>query len=163
MSIEPEIKTILYATDLGKRTRPVFRHAISLAERYEAEIVMLHVMEPLSSAGEAMLDFYVSADKRQQMEHDGMTKVLDQMKERLHKFCEEESTACKTGTTPVSDVVVVHGHADVEIPKQAKAKNADMIVMGSTSGRFTAGGLFGSTCRSVVHASRVPVLIVPNT
>ncbi|HHD64002.1 MAG TPA: hypothetical protein ENK96_06505 [Desulfobulbaceae bacterium] len=46
MSTLPEIKKILYVTDLGKHTRPVFRFALSQARHYKAELLMLHVVEP---------------------------------------------------------------------------------------------------------------------
>lgn len=45
----PNIKTILYATDLGENTRPVFRLAVSQARRYNARLLMLHVVEPRSA------------------------------------------------------------------------------------------------------------------
>jgi len=42
-----QINTILYATDLGSETRQVFRYAIDMANYYKAEIVILHVVEPM--------------------------------------------------------------------------------------------------------------------
>ena len=46
----PEIKKILYATDLSENARFAFGYAASLANRYGAQIVMLHVIEEISSA-----------------------------------------------------------------------------------------------------------------
>ena len=37
-----EINTILYATDLGKHTRPAFRMAVSLAKQHDAKIIFFH-------------------------------------------------------------------------------------------------------------------------
>ncbi len=45
----PRYKKILYATDFGENMRPVFSHAIGLARQYDAQIIMLHVAEPLSN------------------------------------------------------------------------------------------------------------------
>lgn len=45
------IKTIRYSTDMGGHMRPVFRFTIGMAQQHEAKIIMLHVIEPISSGG----------------------------------------------------------------------------------------------------------------
>jgi nucleotide-binding universal stress UspA family protein len=42
--IIPEIKKILYATDLSKNARYAFAYAVSLANLYDAKIILLHVL-----------------------------------------------------------------------------------------------------------------------
>ncbi len=59
MSKIPKYKTLLYASDLGSHTRPVFRHATGLARQYQARIVMLHVVEPIGLTGEAVINTYL--------------------------------------------------------------------------------------------------------
>ncbi|MBW1819113.1 MAG: universal stress protein, partial [Deltaproteobacteria bacterium] len=44
----PEIKKILYATDLSENARYAFSYATSLANRYGAGITILHVLQDLS-------------------------------------------------------------------------------------------------------------------
>ena len=58
----PNIQTILYASDLGDNTRPVFRLAVSQARRYNARLIMLHVVEPLGISGTSAVARYVSAE-----------------------------------------------------------------------------------------------------
>jgi nucleotide-binding universal stress UspA family protein len=157
-----DVKTILYATDLGDHMRPVFRRAVHLARIHKARIIMLHVMEPLTGTGQAIVDAYLSSKKREQMQHDGMKKVLDTMRARLDKFCEDELGQSPDDSPLVSDVVVHSGRAGDEIPRQAIDKEADMIVMGSCSHGLLGRGLLGSTAVRVVQTSRVPVLVVPN-
>jgi nucleotide-binding universal stress UspA family protein len=157
-----DIKTILYATDLGDHMRPVFRRAVHLARIHKARIIMLHVMEPLTGTGQAIVDAYLSSKKREQMQHDGMKKVLDTMRARLDKFCVDELGQRADDSPLVSDVVVHSGRAGDEIPRQAVDKEADMIVMGSCSHGLLGRGLLGSTAVRVVQTSRVPVLVVPN-
>jgi nucleotide-binding universal stress UspA family protein len=158
----PEIKTILYATDLGEHMRPVFRRAIHLAKVHGARIIMLHVMEPLTGTGQAIVDAYLSTKKREQLQHDGMKRVLDKMRQRLDKFCEDELGQSADDSPLVSDVVVHSGRAGDEIPRQALDKEADLIVMGTCSHGLLGRGLIGSTAVRVVQTSRVPVLVVPN-
>jgi nucleotide-binding universal stress UspA family protein len=52
----PEIKKILYATDLSENARHAFGYAVSLANRYDAGITVLHVVEELSSFARSMVE-----------------------------------------------------------------------------------------------------------
>jgi len=156
------IKTILYASDLGTHMRPVFRRAIQMARKNDAHIIMLHVMEPLTGTGQAIVDAYLSAKKREQLQHDGMKKVLDTMRARIDKFCKDELGEGPDASPLVSDVVVHVGRPGDEIPRQAADKGADIIVMGTCSHGLLGRGLVGSTAVRVIQTSRVPVLVVPN-
>jgi nucleotide-binding universal stress UspA family protein len=162
MSQPQSIKTIIYATDLGEHMLPVFRRAIVMAERFEAQIVMLHVAEPLTSTGMAVVELYVPKDDYERFEHEGMQKILERMRERVSKFCQDETGSCPDDSALISDVVVAHGRPGVEIPRQAKERGADLIVMGTCSHGLLGHELLGSTARRVIHASEVPVLVVPN-
>lgn len=162
MSKLPEINTILYATDLGKHMRPVFRHALGLAETHGARIIMLHVAEPLSATGQAIVEAYLPAAEVERIHDSGMHEILETMRDRINQFCEEE-----TGVTPedfafVSDVVVTHGRPGSEIPRQAKARGADLIIMGSCSHGLLGRAILGSSAKRVIQASEVPVLVIPN-
>ena len=157
-----QIKTILYATDQGKHMRPVFRRAIHLAKVHEAEIIILHVVEPLTGTGQAIVDAYLSAKKREQLQHDGMKKVLEQMRSRIEKFYAEELGESLADSPLVSDLVVHSGRAGDEIPRQAADRGADVIIMGTCSHGLLGRGMLGSTAVRVVQTSRVPVLVVPN-
>jgi nucleotide-binding universal stress UspA family protein len=162
MSEMPHYKTILYATDLGERMRPVFRHAISLARQYQANIIMLHVVEPLGSTSEAVLSIYLPERKPDELQHEANKKVLARMQQRLEKFCKEEAELCGEGSPNVSDVIVIAGHPAEEILHQAQKHHADLIVMGSFGKHILGRHVLGSTARYVTQSSPVPVLIVPN-
>ena len=162
MSTLPDYRTILYASDLGKHTRPVFRHAVSLARQTGARIVMLHVVEPLGTTGRAVLGAYLPDLDVGKIEHEGMRDLIGRMKERLYKFCRDESDACDQGSALVSEVTVGSGLPSEVIMETAKAHHADLIVMGScTHGLFGHRGI-GSTARKVTQHSDIPVLLVPN-
>jgi nucleotide-binding universal stress UspA family protein len=163
MSETLQYKTILYATDLGDRMRPVLRQAIGLAQQYQANIIMLHVVEPMGSTSEAVLSFYLPEHKPDELQHEANKKVLAQMKQRLEKFCEEEASLCAEGSPKVSDVVVVAGHPAEEILHQAEKHHADLIIMGSFGKHILGRHVLGSTARYITKSSPVPVLIVPNT
>jgi nucleotide-binding universal stress UspA family protein len=162
VSTLPKINTILYATDQGRNMRPVFRHAISLAQSLNADIIMLHVVPPLGSTGEAVLSTYLPKKKADELERDGMKKILKQMKTRLEKFCEEELALCEQKASRVKEILVTTGRPSDRIAQEAEKHHADMIVMGSWSEGFIGHGLLGSTARHVTQISHLPVLVVPN-
>lgn len=153
-----KLKTILYATDLGDHMRPVFRQAIALAQASDARIVMLHVVEPLGSTGQAVVDTYLLPEQRKHIEHDGLQTIIDNMKVRIANFCKDETDTFPEDCNLVSKVIVDSGTPWKEILAVASENNADMIVLG-TSGI----GRIGSHARRVTQHSEIPVLVVPNT
>ena len=163
MSELPQYKTILYATDLGDRMRPVLRQAIGLARQYQANIIMLHVVEPLGSTSEAVLSIYLPDRKLDDLQHEANKKVLEQMKQRLETFCKEEDILCADDSPVVSDVLVTMGHPAEEIIHQAIKHHADLVVLGSFGKHLLGRRVLGSTASYLVQSSPVPVLIVPNT
>ena len=46
----PEIKKILFTTDLSKNAKDAFNYALALASRHCADIILLHVLEDYSSS-----------------------------------------------------------------------------------------------------------------
>ncbi len=156
MSI-PTIKTILYATDLGKNMRPAFRYAISIARQYQAKIIMLHVAEPIGNTGMAVLELYVP-DMSDDFEQEELRGILKNMEKRLEVFYTDE---LGEDSDLVSDVAVVTGRPAEEIKKYATTHNVDLIVMGTHTSSGFGGSLLGSTARKLINVSDRPVLVVP--
>jgi nucleotide-binding universal stress UspA family protein len=159
----PNIKTILYATDLGENTRPVFRLAVSQARRYDARLLMLHVVEPLGSTGTAIIANYLSGEAADKINKDGARDILEIMKKRLDAFCKDELAAYGLDRTPVTDILVATGNPSEEILEVAAKYRADMIIMGKSFHSFLGNPLMGTTARRVSRHSKIPVLLVPNS
>ncbi len=162
MSNLPQINTILYVTDLGKHTRPVFRHALRQAQFDGADLLMLHVLEPLSTTSRAVIDVYLQDRDLERLQEAGMKEVVVKMKNRLKKFCQEEQGNCQLGKFPVQEVLVTIGQPSEEIIRMAKKHNADLIVMGKSNHSLFGSNVMGSTARRVTRHCPIPVLIVPN-
>jgi len=158
----PTVKTILYTTALGSHTRPVFRYAISLARQYNAQIILLHVVEPLSSAARAVIETYMSVEAADRAQEDNMQQVLKDIKVRLKKFCAEEMESSKTDVIKVHEILVVAGDPSEEILRVADKNNVDLIVMGKSTGSVFGSTVMGSVSRRVTRHAKVPVLVVPN-
>ncbi|MDD2464078.1 MAG: universal stress protein [Desulfobulbus sp.] len=159
----PEINTILYATDLGEQTRPVFRMAVSQARRYDARILMMHVVPPLGSTAQSIVDTYLSREEADKLHHEGMHQLLETMKVRLERFKQDEIMAYNINRVPVTEIIVVSGSYPChEILRVAEEHQADMIVMGKSTHSFFHVDIMGTTARRVTRYSRIPVLLVPN-
>ncbi|MCK5648451.1 MAG: universal stress protein [Gammaproteobacteria bacterium] len=155
------IKTILYTTDMGNHMRPVFRFAIDIARKHEAEIIMLHVIEPLSSGTLATINAYMPISSVQEIFQDGMKKALQKMQLRLNNFCEDEHINDPSDCEVISKVKVVSGYSAETIVQQAELLGADIIVVGTHTNKSMSSNLLGSTARKVTQFSKVPVLVVP--
>jgi nucleotide-binding universal stress UspA family protein len=155
------IKTILYATDMGDHMRPVFRFAIEMARKHEAKIIMLHVIEPLSSGVLATIDVYMPKFNAQEVLRDGMKKTLVKMQQRLNNFCEDEKIKEPLDCEVISRVKVVSGHSAESIVHQAEKLAADLIVVGAHTNPSISSKFLGSTARKVTLLSKIPVLVVP--
>lgn len=149
----PEYKTIVYATDLGDHTKPAFRSALSLAQKYGAKIIMLHVVEPMSSSIQAVVDTYLTEIDAKKVYKDNLQAVLGNMKQRLKDFCEEELNSHDFKSSHVDEVLVVSGRPSEEIIKKSKEHNADLIVLESLPGVFSAV-MFQVQHRGAFHVIR---------
>lgn len=153
----PETKTILYATSLGKHTRPVFRQAVKLATLNDAKIIMLHVVEPMGEMGHALIQNYVSEDLIKQMHDEGIQEIHKTMQARIEKFCADELQSLEKPIVLNIEHKVAEGNQTDSILEAATAVGADIIVMGAEN-RF---GHHSHTSQQVVRHAKVPVLIVP--
>lgn len=158
----PQIQTILYTTALSPYTRPVLRFTIGLAAQYNARIVLLHVVEPLSSSTRFLIENYLAPEKIEELHREATANILQIFHTRLEKFCEEELDSTLEQTPALSEIRVVSGLPHEAILKEADRCNADLIVMGSHANPPSLAGRFlGSTTRRITLSSKRPVLVVP--
>jgi universal stress protein A len=136
-------KNILVAVDLGATTETIIRRAAALARQDDAELHVLHVIEPLAITygGDIPMDFSAIQDE-----------ILEQAREQLDQLC---------GTLAVTTDHrhLVTGRPESEIPTQAKALESDLIVLGSHA-RWGLALLLGSTTDGVMHGADCDVLAV---
>ncbi|MDQ5769298.1 universal stress protein [Thiothrix subterranea] len=160
----PEIKTILYATDLKEQgSKNVFKMAVSLAKSTGAHIVMLHVAEVPSANVEHMLANVLSEEAFQDMKSKGLQTYKDQMESRLQAFCEEECNDSNQHHYPGGKptVIVEEGRPARTILRLAEEHQADLIVMGCRHHSTLGQALLGSIANKVAYRSKIPVMIYP--
>lgn len=157
----PEIKKILYATDLGENMRPVFRFALSMAEKYQAKISMLHVAEPMSPQVRWAIETYMPEAEAQKAQREGLQKLRAKMEARLAQACQEELGESPEDCHLISRLSVISGRAAETITNKAEDWDVDLVVVGSHAEPSLGARLLGSTARKVTQLSKRPVLVVP--
>lgn len=156
----PEIKTILYATDLGPDAPLVFRYALALGRQHQAAIVAVHGLEPLSPFGQSLVEQYISHDSSEEIHVKARDAVKGQLRQRMEQFCAQECDGAADCQALVSSIRVVEGYPDQVILDVAKDCSADLIIMGAHHHTVVGEVVLGSTTRKVLHHASRPVLVV---
>jgi nucleotide-binding universal stress UspA family protein len=156
----PEIKRILYATDLSDNARYAFGYAASIANRYGAGVVILHVLEELSPSAMGMVTGIVGREHWEEMRKEKQDQVIHTIKRRLEDFCEEVGEELPSCPFIVDDILVEVGNPVETILKKLEETNSDLVLMGSRGQGFLAGAVLGSTSRRVLRRCKKPVMIV---
>jgi len=156
----PEINTILYASDMGKASRPAFLRAASEAIQHDAQITYLHVMEPMNRSTETMIESYLSEEVLDSLRDKGVDAMKVKMIKRVGDVIREELTDIELPQgTP--NCHIESGRPNEVILAVAKEINADLIVMGTRTHSSIGKILMGSTAQKVLQSSEIPVLVVP--
>jgi nucleotide-binding universal stress UspA family protein len=163
------IKKILYATDLSQNARYAFAYALSMANAYDAELVILHVISEVPNMDEKIIG-YISADQWEEIKKRNLQEIRESLvgkkrdkvaiREVLDQFYENQIGQFSNAATKSDEIVVVRGNPVQEIITQAKSRNCDVIVMGTHGHNTFTEAVMGSTSRRVIRGSKIPVLIV---
>jgi universal stress protein A len=136
-------RRILLAVDLTEESHRVAARALAIAKGTDAELHIIHVIEPLSLAYGGDIPMDLSSVQEQ---------IHAQAKSHLAEF------ATSIGVAP-DHRYLIFGRPEAEIHRVAKEKGADLVVVGS-HGRHGLALLLGSTANGVLHGSPTDVLAV---
>jgi nucleotide-binding universal stress UspA family protein len=156
----PQIKKILYATDLSRNSYYAFFYAIDMAKRYDARIVIVHAVEPfrhLYDESGVGLEERVKQTKKREQE-----MSIEEIKKRLQDVCKRaEAQVGFACLNLVSKIHVPLGYPVEEILKAAEDEGCEVIILGTHGKGLLRQTFLGSVAGSVLQRSRKPVFIVP--
>ena len=160
MNLLPDIKKILYCTRIGPNSAYIYRHAMALAEKFDATITVLHVMETLKPGQEALINGYIGPgsihDVVEHEEQDAAARIKNHLRNFCSKLGDESSCSYR-----VEKILVVESSSPAdEIVRQAVATAADVIVIGAHAQSSILDALLGSTTSKVIRKSSIPVFVV---
>jgi len=158
----PTIKKILYATDLSENSQLAFGYAASLAIRFDAEMMVLHVDEPISTNTYVQLSGMMGEAEWVNLQRDYGDRLSDEIVSKLKQFCEEMQASLVTIKLRDEHVFIRKGEPVEEILALAAEQGVDIIIMGTHGYGMVKDALMGGTARRIVRRSDTPVLVVRN-
>ena len=166
----PEIKKILFTTDLSPNARHAFNYAATIAAKHNAGLVILHVREEVSPSATSHLQSFLGEERWRQLTEAqqnqaqqiliGKKREGSVIREALGEFC-DAATAELTGCEFTTDeILIASGNVVDEILAAVDSRGCGLVVMGHhVRGKFGEAFL-GSTSRRVLRHCKVPVLMV---
>lgn len=114
------IRSILYATDLGLYAPYVLQHALSLARAYNAELYVVHAVEPLGLFAESVLQTYLDEATLKEMRSNGLTNVMGSIEARVMEGFRDELGEARQDAELIRSVRVVQGDPPMVILDEAR-------------------------------------------
>jgi len=147
---EIKFKRVLVACDFSPDSNLAFEYGLSLAQEYESELHLVHVLEP---------PVYKEWPKTPDETRENIRKNLyEQLKEKLEAMVPQEAKNwCKPKT------MLLAGRPDIELAKYAEVQGIDLIVMGVTGHGLVESFFVGSTTERVMRKAPCAVLTVRPT
>ena len=141
------LQKILVPTDFSDYAAKALDYAIAFAERHQAEIILLHVVEPT---------YYAEFDQSVPPNLFELQRDLVRSRhDHLNRIGRE-----KVGSRVAHRAVVHLGNPYAVIVETAKAMEADLIILATHGHTGLKHVLLGSTAERVVRHAPCPVLIV---
>ena len=158
--IIPEIKKILYTTDLSENARYAAGYVAGIANRYGAGITLLHALEQLTPYRESLVVNMIGETRWNEIMKRNEAEVLEKFRKKLENFCDEMSSKHPTCPFIVDGLMVKVGNPVELILDEVKKGGYDLVVMGAHGHKHLADAIMGSTSRRVLRRCKTPVLVV---
>jgi len=142
--INTKTKRILVPIDFSACSDAAIEYAISLAQSFQAQVFLMHVLEPPAYG----LDFSLTYPG---VPVEAKQKLIEAIKQSVEKMR-------KLGIDAEGSFVM--GVPFIEIIKTAKKHEADLIIMGTHGRTALAHLLLGSTAERVIQRAHCPVLTI---
>jgi nucleotide-binding universal stress UspA family protein len=145
------VKTILYPTDLSEASARAYGYAESIAGRYGAKLIVIHV---------ALSPFFAYPDELNGVNPAEVVRdVRAYAENQLAKFMKDRAShATEHGIQ--TECAVLEGSITAEILQFAEAKAADLIVMGTHGRQGADRQTLGSITEKVLRKASCPVLAI---
>jgi nucleotide-binding universal stress UspA family protein len=136
---------IVVTTDLSDYSMRALPYAISLAERFQAQLKIVCVNEPMLQVAEVAWVGVESVSTDEQREHEIRAALDKLVREQVPHGLRAEAT-------------VLRGNAVEKIVEYARETNADLLVLCTHGRTGLSHVLMGSTAEAIVRRAPCPVL-----
>ncbi len=125
------IRSMLYATDLGLYAPYVMQHALALARTFEAELYVVHAVEPMGLFAESVLQSYLDEQALNEFHRQGLNTVMANIEQRVLDSFREELGDGQQDLQLIKSVRVYQGDPSQVILEQAAKLSVDLLIVGS--------------------------------
>ena len=144
---EVNIKSILIGCDFSPDSDVAFEHGLSLAQEFQSELHLAHVVETSIYQELHKTESPVEEELQQEITARLIQKLQDMVPEDARNWCKPQTS-------------LLNGHPYEELVNYAEKHNIDMIVLGTRGHGLMKSLLIGSTTDRVVRRAPCPVLSV---
>ncbi len=137
------VKKILFLTDFSPAAQNALQFAVALANKCKASLILLNVVEALSTS--AIADFKTTAQT-----------ILEGTRELLSKIEKDIATKERIAT----ESHVMQGSLYENILRATLLYSADIMVVGTSGKLGFVEGILGSNAYKIISQSNIPVLTV---
>jgi nucleotide-binding universal stress UspA family protein len=145
-----EIKKILFPIDLTENSSKLLPYVLSMSEKYNAMIYLLHVIADIRLGYNVYLP-----DTTHSSLSVFQKEIADIAEKAMNRVCEEQLQDC-----PNFQKRIVSGDPATTILKAIDSEGIDLVIMGTHGRKGLEHAIFGSVAENVVKKSPVPVLVV---
>ncbi|VVO20003.1 universal stress protein [Pseudomonas fluorescens] len=155
------IHSMLYATDLGVYAPYVMQHALALARTFNADLYVVHAVEPMGLFAESVLQSYLDEQALNEWHSQGLSTVMANIEQRVLDSFREELGEGQQDLALIKSVRVFQGDPSQVILEQAQKLSVDLLIVGSHSHGAGGDTPLGRTSARVLQLAQVPVYLVP--
>lgn len=162
-AIVPDIRKILYVTDLSKTARYAVRYACGLGNKYDAEVTMLHVIPDMleefsSGAGIDLTERF--GKKWDEFNAKSIDMAKETIRKRIHETSEQITKEIPYCPLTQGNILVEAGNPVTHIVSVAEEGDYDLVIMGTHGHGKLEGAIVGSVAGGVISRCSKPVLVV---
>jgi len=151
-AIVPTFNKILSATDFSEDSNVALGYAEEIARRFGAEMIVLHVDQPLPPV-------MASPEMGPVMDVGAMTRIAEEQRLLAQKELDKIVTRLRDSGLKARSMLKV-GSPFLEVIHTAQSEGVDLIVMGTHGRTGLAHVLMGSVAERVVQKAGCPVLTI---
>jgi len=144
---EIKLQKILVGCDFSPDSGQAFNHALSLAQEFQAELHLAHVIEPPAQSDLFKGETAVSGEIQEDYRNLFMQKLKEMVPGEAGNWCTPQTS-------------LLEGQPYEELVNYAESNDIDMIVLGVRGHGLVKTLFLGSTTDRVVRKSPCPVLSV---
>lgn len=165
------IRSILFATNLSEECRPALEASVALATQHKADLVLFYVIAAdtpnyIENELESLFGKEKWEELKKEQKEDVAKTLTGKMssgglgKKALQQYCMGAGIDMDRCDFNWRHVIIADKIRAEAILSQANEQGCDLIVLGAGKA-FLGGNAVGSTIKTVLRKSKIPVLVVP--